>query len=400
MKVIERYIFRRALMLFCASLVWTLAIVWTTQVLARINLVTDSGQSALAFFQIASLILPSVLPVVMPFAAIIAVAQTLTMMNTDSELVVISASGASRWVTIRPVVFLALLASLVSFAVDNGVEPYARQRGRELVAEARGDLLSLVIQEGTFRKIEEGLYIQIGDRLADGRLGGIFVADSRTEGTDLIYYAKSGQVVDRDDQNVLVMKDGEIQRKVVGGEISIIRFDSYAFDLSVFTAASGTPRMYPKDRTLSYLFDPDPNDPAFKRDPQSFRAELHRRFTEWLYPLVFALIALSVTGDARSHREARINPLITAIGIALFVRWLGYFAANQVQSQAWLWPVVYAVPLGAAAVSAWFIRTNRTMELPVELADRLVSALRRLGDRMMFMRLWRSGSDASSGGSA
>ena len=53
MKVIERYIFRRALVLFCAALVWTLAIVWTTQVLARIDLVTDSGQSALAFFEIA-----------------------------------------------------------------------------------------------------------------------------------------------------------------------------------------------------------------------------------------------------------------------------------------------------------------------------------------------------------
>lgn len=397
MKLIERYIFRRTLMIFGASLVWTLAIVWTTQVLARINLVTDSGQSALAFFQIASLILPSVLPVVMPFAVVIAVAHTLNTMNADSELVVISASGGSRWIAIQPVLALAILASVVSFAIDNGVDPYARQRGRELVAAARGDLLSLVIQEGTFRKIENGLYIQIGDRLADGRLGGIFVADSRTEGMDLIYYAKSGSVVERDGEDVLVMSDGEIHRKISGGDISIIRFDSYAFDLSLFTAASGTPRMYPKDRTLPYLFNPDRNDPIFKKNPQSFRAELHRRFTEWVYPLVFALIALSVCGDARSHRESRINPLITAITIALFVRWLGYFAANQVQSIAWLWPAIYVIPVAAAALSIWFIRTNRTMELPVSFVDRLISTVRGLGDRMMFMRLWRSG---SSGGTA
>ena len=179
MKVIERYIFRRALMLFCAALAWTLAIVWTTQILARIDLVTDSGQSALTFFEIATLILPSIMPVVMPFAAIIAVAQTLTVMNNDSELVVISAAGGSRTTIIRPVMLLAVLASLISFAIDNGVDPYARQRGRELVAAARADLLSLVIQEGTFRKIEDGLFIQIGERLPDGRLGGIFVADFR-----------------------------------------------------------------------------------------------------------------------------------------------------------------------------------------------------------------------------
>ena len=83
MKVIERYIFRRALMLFCAALAWTLVIVWTTQILARVNLVTDSGQSAMSFFEIAALMLPSVLPAVMPFAVVIATAQTLATMNND-----------------------------------------------------------------------------------------------------------------------------------------------------------------------------------------------------------------------------------------------------------------------------------------------------------------------------
>ena len=398
MKVIERYIFRRALMLFCAALAWTLVIVWTTQILARVNLVTDSGQSAMAFFEIAALILPSVLPAVMPFAAVIATAQTLATMNNDSELVVISAAGGSKMTIIRPVMLLAVLASLISFAIDNGIDPLARQRGRELIASARADLLSLVIQEGTFRKIEDGLFIQIGERLADGRLGGIFVADSRTEGTDLVYYAKFGNIIERGDETLLIMQDGEIHRKLPGNDISVIRFLSYAFDLSLFTASSGTPKLYPKDRSLPYLFDPSPDDPVFQRNPQSFRAELHRRFTEWAYAIVFALIALAVIGNARSHREGRINPMVTAVTIALLVRWMGYVAANQVQAAPGLWPVVYAIPVVFAAISIWFIATNRTMELPVALADRLISGLRQLGDRMMFMRFWRR--DAASGGPA
>ncbi|TIT28719.1 MAG: LPS export ABC transporter permease LptF, partial [Mesorhizobium sp.] len=56
MKVVERYIMRRAATVFVAALTWTLAIVWTTQVLAKIDLVTDSGQSALTFFEVAALI--------------------------------------------------------------------------------------------------------------------------------------------------------------------------------------------------------------------------------------------------------------------------------------------------------------------------------------------------------
>ena len=120
MKVIERYIFRRTLLLFCAALAWTMSIVWTTQILTRIDLVTDNGQSALAFFEIAALILPSVMPVVFPFATIVAVAQTLNAMNTDSELVVISAAGASP-MTRQPLdAPVQLRVSHLAIAVDHG----------------------------------------------------------------------------------------------------------------------------------------------------------------------------------------------------------------------------------------------------------------------------------------
>jgi len=387
MKVVERYIFSRTLTVFVAALFWTLAIVWTTQVLARIDLVTDSGQSALTFFEIATLILPSIIPIVVPFALLIAVAQTLSVMNTDSELVVISAAGNSRWTVARPIIILALLASTFSFAVDNGVDPYARERGRQLVASARADLLSLVIQEGSFRKVDEGLFVQIGKRLPDGRLGGVFVADSRQEGVDLVYYAKTGAVVEHGGNSMLIMSDGVVHRETPTGEISVIRFTSYAFDLSAFSAAAGEITMFPKDRTIPYLMNPDPNDKVYQQQPQSFRAELHRRFTEWIYPLVFALIGLAVAGDARSHREGRIHPLLTAVTIALFVRWLGFFVTNQAQTSAFFVPLAYAVPITASLIAVGFIRSNRTMELPIAWVDRL-SAMRVLAGRMKSFWPW------------
>ncbi|MEO9340515.1 LPS export ABC transporter permease LptF [Mesorhizobium sp. SB112] len=398
MNVVERYIMRRVLQVFAAALFWTLAIVWTTQVLARIDLVTDSGQSALTFFEIATLILPSIIPIVVPFALIIAVAQTLSIMNTDSELAVISASGASRMTIVSPIIIVGLLASAFSFAVDNGVDPYARQRGRELVATARADLLSLVIQEGTFRKVDDGLFVQIGERLPDGRLGGIFVADSREEGIDLLYYAKTGAVVDIDDKNMLIMNDGVIHRKTPAGDVSVIRFTSYAFDLSVFASATGSITMYPKDRTIPYLLNPDPNDPVYKHKPASFRAEFHRRMTEWTFPFVFALIGLAVAGDARSHREGRINPLITAVVIALFVRWLGFFTANQLQTAAYMTPLVYAVPIGSSLVCIWFIATNRTMELPISVAERIYALFGNARKRLSNVWMRITGRAASSQG--
>ncbi|MER8827134.1 LPS export ABC transporter permease LptF [Mesorhizobium sp. M0938] len=399
MKVVERYIMRRALAVFLAALVWTLAIVWTTQVLARIDLVTDSGQSALTFFEVAALIIPSIVPVVVPFALVVAVAQTLSAMNSDSELAALNAAGASRWTIVRPIMLLALAASIFSFAVDNGVDPYARQRNRELVASSRADLLSLIIQEGTFRKIDDGLFLQIGERLPDNRLGGIFVADSREEGVNLIYYAKSGAIIESGDEKVLMMNDGVIHRETLTGDLSVIRFTSYAFDLSAFMSASSDILLLPKDQTTQYLLNPSPNDKAFQKRPYRYMAEVNQRFSEWSYSLVFALIALAVAGDARSHREARIHPLITAIAIALFVRWLGFFAAGKADNVPQYAYMVYGVPIIASAIAIWFIVSNRTMELPVAWADWMTNFAGRFSDgwnaiKLRFARRGASGQGA------
>ncbi|PBB67670.1 LPS export ABC transporter permease LptF [Mesorhizobium sp. WSM4312] len=387
MKVVERYIMRRTFVVFLAALVWTLAIVWTTQVLAKIDLVTDSGQSSLTFFEVAALILPSIVPIVVPFALVVAVAQTLSVMNSDSELAVVNAAGASRWTIVRPIMLLALAASVFSFAVDNGIDPYARQKNRALVAQSRADLLSLIIQEGTFRKIEDGLFLQIGERLPDNRLGGIFVADSREEGVNLVYYAKSGSVVERGGEKVLMMNDGVIHRKTLTGDLSVIRFTSYAFDMSAFMAAASEVTLMPKDQTTQYLLNPSPNDKNFQQTPQQYRAEIDQRFSEWLYSMVFALIALAVAGDARSHREARVNPLITAITISLFVRWLGFFAASKADEVPEYAYMVYGVPIVASAVAIWFIVSNRTMELPVAWADWMTNLASRVGDGWNALKL-------------
>lgn len=397
MKVVERYILQRMLAISASTLAWTLVMVWITQVLARINLVTDSGQSAATFFEIATMMLPSVVPVVIPFAVAIGVAHTLSTMNTDSELVVLGAAGSPRSTVIRPVILLAVAASILSFVIDNAVNPHARERFRTLLANARADLISSVIQEGTFRRVDEGLFIQIGERLPDGQLGGVFVADSREEGVDLAYYAKSAAVIAHEGNSILLMRDGMIHRKPSERPVSVVRFASYAFDLSAFSPASAGLTMLPKDRALGYLLDPDPDDPVFVRNPQLFTAELHNRFTEWLYPLVFALISLAAAGDARSYREARLHPLATAIGVALVVRWAGFFSVSSAETTAAFGIAIYAVPLVAALVAIGFIASNRTMELPVSFVERATAAARAVGGRISELRL-RGGQPAGASG--
>ncbi len=280
--IFERYILRRMTTIFLIAVTSTLAIAWTTQVLQRINLVTTSGQSAANFFKLATLILPAVIPEVLPFGVAIAVAQTLMTMNTDSELVVINAAGAPRATTARPIILLAASVCVASFVIQNMLAPIASQRMRYVLADASADLLTSVLTEGAFKKIGDNLYLMIGERRADGKLGSVFVADSRQKGVDLDYYAKTAVVTRTDKGSLLIMQDGEVHRKKPGEDVSIIKYASYAFDLSEFSAApKNGVYLLPKDRPLTEILDPDPDDPVYKDDPGLYAAELHRRLTTW-----------------------------------------------------------------------------------------------------------------------
>lgn len=377
MKLIERYILRRASLMFVATLLPLLGIVWVTQALSSINLVTDSGQSIFAFVKLATLILPSVIPIILPFALVIGVSQTLTVMNADSELTVLNSAGSSRTTIIRPIMILAVAMSLVSFAVDNFVEPYSRMAVRKMIATAHADMLSSVVQENTFRKVTDGLYVQVAERRNGGVLHGLFVADTRDPRFEMVYYAREGAV--DENSSALVMKDGEVHRKLPDGNVSIIKFESYAFDLADLTQSTGTSNVRAKDRDLPYLIHPDPEDPQYKKNPGAFTAELHRRFSEWLFPAVFGLIALVVSADARSHREARMHPMITALLSALFVRWASFYASNNAEESVYFIPVMYLIPIVTAGLAIRYLARNKSLEIPATLGERLTE----LRDRIL-----------------
>ncbi|HZG29077.1 MAG TPA: LptF/LptG family permease [Ensifer sp.] len=362
MTLIERYIALRVVKMAIASILPVLAVIWIVQVLARVNLVTDSGQSISSFFQLAGLILPTIIPMVIPFGVVIGVAQTFSAMNADSEFAVIDAAGMPRRRLLRPVLIVALGACAVSFAVDNFVEPVVRVQARKMIAAVYADLLSSVIEEKTFRKIDDGLYLQISKRLHGRTLSGIFVADYRDPDSELVYYAKEGAIDDTG--TTLVMHDGEVDRRSSNGDISVVRFVSYAFDLSQLTKSRGGMTLRAIDRDLPFLFHPDPKDRDYAENKGDYTAEFHRRLTEWSFPLVYGLIAFLIAGRARTQREIRLHPVISALAIAFVLRWVAYYISNQIaESSAYILPL-YLMPLAIVFISIVMILSARTLAMP------------------------------------
>lgn len=356
MTQIETYILQkvgRAFFMIFAALTVT---VWLTQALRQFDLVSAMGQTIVTFFKITLLLLPSLTTVTAPIALMLAVIFTFNSMNQGSELVVINAAGTRQWWLLKPVLLAALAVFVFMATMTLWMSPLSLRIWRELRSEVNGNLVTSILREGEFVRIESGLYFQLRQRLPDGTLRGIFLSDSRDSDESIDYIAERGAVLDSPLGIFLVMSDGTIQtRKESDASLSIIQFSSYAFDLSTFSARSKVPAFMPNERPTGYLLDPPSDDRAFQRQPGKYWAELHARFTTPINAFVFAVIPLLFLAQAETVRQKRSATIalaaVSALALAAFEFVLGIAARDEV-----LTPVaMYVVPLAAVVVSAVLI---------------------------------------------
>ena len=375
-----------------SSLFATTFIVLTTQVLLFVNILTQSGQALGSFLMLALTLTPGMILIVLPFALILGTSNTLNRMNNDSELAVLEAAGAGRKFIIKPVLLLAIAMTVISLFIAQIVEPWSNRHRRDLLVSAGADLIQIAIQSGAFRQLDENLYVQVADQYPGGDLGGIFLADRRDKKTELLYYASRGTIVEQDGRNLILMSDGEIHRRDVGtGDVSVISFASYALDMSQYGPAKSSAFYLPKERSMQDLLNPDPNDWYAKNQPHVIRAEIHRRFSEWLYPLAFALISIYFAGTARANRQERIWSMSAAFGAAFALRGMGFAVTNEAGNSTLMVAACYALPLGAILLTTVLLMTGSVIAVPQRLLDRGASIVAALDKKRVALALRMSG---------
>ena len=343
--IIGRDIFRQTTGALLVVLFSLTMVVWLATALKQLKLIVSQGQSFWLFLKMTLLILPNLMALIAPIALLIAAIHTLNRINSDSELIVINASGATVWRVAAPLLMLALIISSAIAVTNFFVQPYSMRTLRAYVIEVRTDLISQVLQAGQFTSPEKNLTFHIRERDKNNDLLGLILHDDRDPTQTISYLAERGRIQRKDGQSVLIMFDGQIQRlNKDTRDLRIVTFKSNIFDLSQFGPKTGKYEMKPRERYLSELLHPAPGDRYFKRYPGKFRSELHERIVSPLYPIVFVLIVIVCLGHARTTRDGWLFPMMTCIAICVAVRISGLAATNLTSIDAAATPLMYAIP--------------------------------------------------------
>ena len=375
MMLFGRYMFRQVTNAFLVILLTLTIVVWLATALKELNLITSQGQGIVLFFQMTLLSLPSLMALIAPNAMLMAALYTLDRMNGDSELIVMTASGAPVWRIGAPLLALASLVSIAILLANLFLTPASMRALRSFVTQVRADLISQVLQPGRFSSPENGLTFHIRDRSLSGDLLGLLVHDERDDKQVMSYLAERGRIITNDDGSYLVMFEGYVHRynsEDADKNVQIVAFDQNMLDISEFSPKDNAGKdLRPREQYISDLISPDMNDKAAKHNYGQIRSELHDRLATPLYPLVFAFVAIALLGHARTTRESRWAQILLAFGIALGLRVAGLMSGNLVALNAWAVALVYAVPLGAILVAAWAAHVRMAPELRSKLSFEL-----------------------------
>jgi lipopolysaccharide export system permease protein len=334
MSAFDRYIFRTTFGAFLLVLISLTAVIWLTHALREIDLMTSQRQTILTFLGITGLLIPMLVLVIAPLALVVAVGHTLNRLNTDSEIVVMNASGMSPWRIFRPFLTTTIVVSLLVLGVSAYLAPAGLRALRDWATKVKADFVVNIVQPGRFLSIERGLTFHIRERRADGQLVGIFIDDRRDPSERVTSLAEYGEIIETGRGTFLILIDGSVQR-LESGKIdpTIVNFERYAFDLSRFNAGPRLGALGVRERNLWEVAFPDVDDPTYKQSPGGFRAEFHDRLAAPIYPIAFTVLCFAILGAPRTSRQSREVSIIMTVVIIGALRLVG-FACNVVAAQS------------------------------------------------------------------
>lgn len=359
MNTISTYVFRQALGPLLAILGALAAIAILTQGLNQLDIIVTNRRAGFAFAWVTLLALPQLLSLILPMAVFIAVVYALNRMNNDSEIAVLFGAGMSRGRIARPILQLAVAATVVHLAVNVVVQPWSFKERRETFYELRTDLASSLVQEGSFSFPSEDLTLYARERGGGGELRDLLINDGRPE-HDITYTARAGVIVTIEGQPAIVMRDGQIQRQVEDGSVDVLDFDRYVLQLGVASFDDGD-FFYLKasDRTLYQLFFPDLTSHYDQRNVDRFLAEGHGRLAAPLLNIALAMIALAGVLGGQFSRRGYGRRIMIAAAIALVVRLSALATQTVATDEPDLNVLQYTVPI-FVIIAAWIAMRGRS----------------------------------------
>lgn len=296
-----------------------MSILWLTQSLRFIEMITNKGLPLSLFIKMTSCLMPRLFAILSPISLFVAVLFVYNRMLSDRELVVIKSAGISPWQSAKPALFMGIVISLFAVYVNNAAIPAAEKKFQDLEWQVKNDVSHLMFREGEFTTLDNNLTVFITAHNKDGSVEGVMINDERNPKTKVTVAAENGIIVYTDQGPRIVLINGvrhEINNQTL--QFSSLSFDRYSVD---FGASQSKKRRgsSARSKTLGELLGADDNQNLSPAEARRYIVEGHRRLMNPFYNLILALIGCVglLVGNFNRRGQGKIISLSILVMVAI-----------------------------------------------------------------------------------
>ena len=251
---IYRYFFKEFISLFALILVSISIIVWIVQAVNYLDFVTEDGHSFKIYFTFSILNIPKVLNRLIPLVFLISLLMTILQFEKNNELLIFWTSGLNKIKLVNIIILISILITLFQLFLSLVVSHSSLNLARSILKSSSISLFPTLVKEKKFNDTVKGLTVFVEKKKNDGEMINIFLRDdtSSVDNSQTII-AKSGYIIKRNEQNILVLFDGTIQTEKKNNKITFLNFDRTEVNLSTFSTKTTTFPKIQERKTLSLL---------------------------------------------------------------------------------------------------------------------------------------------------
>ncbi len=331
---------------------------WVNRAVVLFDQLIANGQSASVFVEFTALSLPNVIRLVLPVAAFAATIYVANRLSSESELLVVQASGFSPYRLVWPVVVFGLIVAALLSVLTHYLVPLSITELGKRQAEVSENITARLLNEGQFLHPSDGVTFYIREISPEGELCDIFLSDARSPNNQIVYTARQALLIRQETGPKLVMLDGMAQTySAATGRLATTSFTDFAYDIGslvdVLTPGASSIKQLP---TRELIWATEAAQQETGASAAALMYEGHGRINQAVLAVVAALVGFSAMLVGGYSRFGLWRQILGAIVALIVLKSLDNAMADLARRDTALWPATYGasvVGLLVAPVLLW-----------------------------------------------
>lgn len=365
----DRYLLAQLVRTTIAVTVTLVGIVWLFQTIRILELVVSRDGPFLDFIIMSITVIPLWLTIAFPISAFIAITWVFQRTIADRELLVMQASGRSMLQLARAPIALAIGVTAILVLNSTVVLPFSFGIYKEMQFKLRNSIPAVLLREGVFIDVVDGMTMLIGEQTEDGMARDIFLHDERAPDKTITITAKYGKFVNQDGVPAVILQNGVRNEVNQNGDASAsLLFETHSVIISSDTQPSQERLTFDMNEdSIRNLLNPE-TSPAPRYFNQR-RAEGHYRIISPLLGFVLVMTAACSVLCGQIRRDTLFRRTVLNIGAAIVIISMMVSTRSLTITMPATTPLLYASLVGPAFILIALIMWP-TLKAPMEASQK------------------------------